>query len=60
MDQFILQFIIEEAMLYLQVSVLFFCLLAAATAMPPWSWDVVPTYFHCANVTGEWNDAALQ
>jgi hypothetical protein len=39
--------------------------LAAAAApggvggRPTWSWDVVPNYFHCANVSGEWNDAAL-
>ena len=28
-------------------------------AFPRWSWDTVQTFMHCANVTGEWNDAAL-
>ena len=28
-------------------------------ARPRWSWDVVPNYFHCANVSGEWNADAL-
>lgn len=28
-------------------------------ARPRWSWDVVPSYFHCANVSGEWNADAL-
>ena len=32
---------------------------ALAAARPAWSWDVVPNYFHCANVSGEWNDGAL-
>eukprot|EP01046_Picozoa_sp_COSAG06_P040014 COSAG06_NODE_4797_length_3947_cov_1.454782_3_plen_407_part_00 len=27
--------------------------------IPRWSWDTVQTYMHCANITGEWNDAAL-
>ena len=30
-----------------------------ALALPPWSWDTVQTYVHCANYTGEWNDDAL-
>ena len=30
-----------------------------ATALPPWSWDTVQTYVHCANYSGEWNDEAL-
>eukprot|EP01047_Picozoa_sp_COSAG01_P008008 COSAG01_NODE_310_length_19129_cov_22.110615_12_plen_434_part_00 len=29
-------------------------------ALPPWSWDTVQTYIHCANTTGEWNPAALR
>lgn len=28
--------------------------------LPSWSWDTMQTYIHCANTTGEWNDAALQ
>eukprot|EP01048_Picozoa_sp_COSAG05_P000614 COSAG05_NODE_17_length_35518_cov_34.728084_29_plen_379_part_00 len=28
-------------------------------ALPPWSWDTLQTYVHCANYTGEWNDEAL-
>ena len=31
----------------------------AARAAPAWSWDTVQTYVHCANTSGEWNDAAL-
>ena len=27
--------------------------------VPRWSWDTIQTYMHCANLTGEWNDAAL-
>jgi hypothetical protein len=27
---------------------------------PNWSWDVVPSYFHCANVSGEWNAETLK
>jgi len=30
-----------------------------ALALPRWSWDTLQTYVHCANRTGEWNDAAL-
>jgi hypothetical protein len=32
---------------------------AVSLTGPLWSWDVVPNYFHCANVSGEWNDEAL-
>ena len=43
---------------------LLFLLFAAAAlqvpALPPWSWDTVQTYIHCANTTGEWNQAALR
>ena len=28
-------------------------------ALPQWSWDTIQTYVHCANYSGEWNDAAL-
>lgn len=28
--------------------------------LPSWSWDTLQTYIHCANTTGEWNDAALR
>ena len=28
-------------------------------ALPPWSWDRIPRYIHCANRTGEWNPEAL-
>ena len=31
-----------------------------ATALPPFSWDIVPTYIHCANISGPWNDKALE
>lgn len=31
-----------------------------ALGAPRWSWDVVPNYFHCANVSGEWNEHTLQ
>lgn len=31
-----------------------------AQGLPPWSWDTVQTYIHCANVSGEWNDGALR
>ena len=31
-----------------------------ATALPPFSWDTVPTYIHCANISGPWNDKALE
>ena len=40
-----------------------FLLLAIASgimAAPLWSWDVVPNYFHCANVSGEWNEETLK
>ena len=30
-----------------------------ASALPPWSWDKLQTYVHCANFTGEWNDESL-
>jgi hypothetical protein len=30
-----------------------------AYALPPFSWDTLPTYFHCANLSGPWNDAAV-
>eukprot|EP00041_Stephanoeca_diplocostata_P030143 m.904777 g.904777 ORF g.904777 m.904777 type:complete len:438 (+) comp23695_c0_seq51:140-1453(+) len=29
-------------------------------SMPPWTWDTIQTYIHCANRTGEWNENALQ
>lgn len=30
------------------------------TALPPWSWDTVQTYVHCANRTGSlWNEQAV-
>ena len=35
-------------------------LFADAAARPNWSWDVLPNYFHCANVSGEWSDEALR
>ena len=37
-------------------------LLAASLvlASPQFSWDVVPSYFHCANISGEWNAETLQ
>ena len=25
-------------------------------ALPPWSWDTMQTYIHCANMSGPWND----
>jgi hypothetical protein len=34
--------------------------IAAATALPQWSWDTIQTYVHCANYSGEWNDDALR
>ena len=40
--------------------VLLATLFAASAARPKWSWDVVPNYFHCANVSGEWSDETLQ
>lgn len=39
---------------------LLLALLNTAVSRPQWSWDVVPNYFHCANVSGEWNPDALQ
>ena len=42
---------------------LFMLLSSGATlllAPPSWSWDTVQTYIHCANTTGEWNQAALK
>ena len=35
------------------------CVAGTADALPEWSWDTIQTYVHCANFTGEWNDAAL-
>ena len=29
-----------------------------ASALPRWSWDTMQTYFHCANESGAWTDAA--
>jgi len=34
-------------------------LVSAARAMPPWSWDTLQTYVHCANLSGAWSDAAI-
>ena len=36
-----------------------FLFLSLVNALPPWSWDTVQTYVHCANFSGEWNDEAL-
>jgi hypothetical protein len=35
-------------------------IVAPSNALPPWSWDTVQTYVHCANYSGEWNDDALK
>ena len=29
-------------------------------ALPPFSWDRIQTYIHCANMSGAWNELALQ
>ena len=31
-----------------------------SSALPPFSWDTVQTYIHCANMSGNWNELALQ
>ena len=33
--------------------------LQAVAALPPFQWDTVPTYVHCANMSGPWNAMAL-
>ena len=33
--------------------------LHSAAALPKWSWERVPTFFHCANLSGAWSDAAV-
>lgn len=35
-------------------------LLQLTVASPQWSWNTVPSYFHCANVSGEWSPEALE
>lgn len=25
-----------------------------ASTLPPWSWDTIQTYIHCANMSGPW------
>ena len=34
-------------------------LVCNSSALPPFSWDTVQTYIHCANMSGPWNDAAV-
>ena len=33
--------------------------LPLAVGLPPFSWNTVPTYIHCANITGQWNAKAV-
>jgi hypothetical protein len=28
-------------------------------ALPRWSWDTLPTYFHCSNLSGPFSDDAI-
>ena len=34
-------------------------ILPPSSALPPFSWDTVQTYIHCANMSGNWNELAL-
>lgn len=39
------------------------CVLASpqlVLALPPFSWSTLPTYFHCANLSGPFNDPAIK
>ena len=37
-----------------------FGLLPFVSALPPWSWDTIQSYIHCANYSGAWNEGALE
>jgi hypothetical protein len=44
----------------LRVALLMLVVAPGGIAAPLWTWDVVPNYFHCANVSGEWNEQAIK
>merc|ERR1711968_27492 len=35
-------------------------LISSLDALPPWSWDTIQTYIHCANMSGPWAPWAAQ
>jgi hypothetical protein len=37
----------------------FLSVVSYINTLPPWKWDTIQTYIHCANYTGEWNSEAL-
>ena len=52
---------LRRACLAASLALLALLLLAAprpASALPRWSWDTMQTFFHCANESGAWTDAA--
>ena len=35
-------------------------IVASAASLPPWSWDTIQTYIHCANMSGPWEPWAAK